>query len=41
MKEVAGIADETSKRSDTVSSSFSDLMNVARGLEVSITQFKL
>ncbi len=41
MKEVAGIADETSKRSDSVSSSFSDLVNVAKGLEVSITQFKL
>ncbi len=41
MKEVAGIADDTSKRSDSVSSSFSDLVNVAKDLEVSITQFKL
>jgi methyl-accepting chemotaxis protein PixJ len=41
MKEVAGIADDTSKRSDRVSSSFSDLVTVAKDLEVSITQFKL
>jgi methyl-accepting chemotaxis protein PixJ len=41
MVEVAGIATATSKQSEDVAHSFSQLLSVAQGLQVSVAQFKL
>jgi methyl-accepting chemotaxis protein PixJ len=41
MKSVATIADQTSKQSEAVANSFSQLLEVAQGLQVSVAQFKV
>jgi methyl-accepting chemotaxis protein len=41
MQQVAGIANETSDQSETVASSFAQLLEVANELQVSVAQFKV
>jgi twitching motility protein PilJ len=41
MQEVAGISTHTSKQSEEVAQSFSQLLDVAKALQVSVAQFKL
>jgi methyl-accepting chemotaxis protein PixJ len=41
MQQVAAIADDTSKQSETVAHSFTDLLKVAKALQVSVAQFKV
>lgn len=41
MQKVAAIANDTSKQSETVASSFANLVQVAKDLQVSIAQFKI
>jgi methyl-accepting chemotaxis protein len=41
MEQVAGIADDSSKQSETVAESFGQLLEVAQALQVSVSQFKV
>jgi methyl-accepting chemotaxis protein len=41
MQEVSAIAKDTSKQSEDVAQSFSELLQVAQDLQVSVSQFKV
>jgi methyl-accepting chemotaxis protein len=41
MEQVASIADDSFKQSETVAESFTQLLEVAQALQVSVSQFKV